>query len=363
MTRSDSGALTKAILGDPSAIASYTIEPVKVGSTLTTLTGGSVASDAGSTFANVGGNYVEVASGQNIASYLVDGGAKITAYVHITYDSQESRVAQFPGRTSTGDSTEQDKYAFVTASSNIGFNVNTTALSKSKKDATNASNTEMHYYIMSSTAPTLEYNAFADADGDIYGQLGINAKDLDDNTGKVDVKTEAVYDVSPIAGDVEGYDYVKVTFELKQKKQGTYDSYDTPALPIRTYMKDVIIDSTSVSDKNPKTYSGSSYGAAGDSATEYSFILPRSSVATNGDENLLTIPISFKVFTGSDVTEGESASFEGKGLMYSNYKITVSCEMLENATDENTGYSASHVSQYIIYTNAKLLKDYISSGD
>ena len=363
LTRNDNSALTKAILGEPSAIASYEIKPVKNGSALDTLTGGNVSNGTDSQYAKVGGNYVEVTSGRNIASYLVDGGAKITAYVHITYDSQESRVAQFPGRTSTGDSSEQDKYAFVTASSNIGFDVNTIALSKSKKDATNASNTEMHYYIMSSTAPTLEYNAFADADGDIYGQLGINANDLDDNTGKVDVKTEAVYNISPIAGDVADYNFVKVTFDLKQKEQETYDSYDTPALEIRTYMKDVIIDSTSVSDKNPKVYSSGAYVTAGASATEYSFILPRSAVATNGDNNLLTIPISFSVFTGSDVTEGESASFEGKGLMYSNYKITVSCEMLENASDESTGYSASHVSQYIIYTNAKLIKDYISSGD
>ncbi len=223
----------------------------------------------------------------------------------------------------------------------------------------------MHYYIMSSTTPTLEYNAFADAEGDIYGQLGINANDLDDNSGKVDVKTEAVYDISPIAEDIENYNYVKVTFELKKKQQGTYDLYEAGALQIRTYKKDVVIDKSSLTtaQKTPKVYSGSAYTDAGDSATEYSFIVPRSSVATNGDNNLLTIPISFSVFTGSDVTPGESGSFEGKGLMYSNYKITVSCEMLQNDTDEETNKSVSRVSNYIVYTNAKLIKDFISEEE
>ena len=351
LTRNDSGNLTKAILGNPSAVASYTITPFNTESTLVPLTGGSAENaETGGPFAAVSKNYVEIAPRQNIASYLVDGGAKVTSYVHITYSDPSKQEAQFPGHMSD-NSSEQNKYTYVTATSNIGFDPNTTALSKNKHDASNAVNTQMQYYIKSSKAPTLEYNAFADSDGSAYGQLGINALDLDDDTNKVNVKTEAVYDVSPIANDVSNYEYVKLTFELKQKSHGYYDAYGNAEV-IGDYLENVVVN-IDETEYTPMVYGTNSYTNAGAAATEYSFILPRSSVATDGDSNLLTIPIDFTVLTGSEL--------QAKGKMYSNYKITVTCQMLDDDNDEVTNVQASYVTSYIIYTNAKLIKEYVTS--
>lgn len=218
---------------------------------------------------------------------------------------------------------------------------------------------------MSADKPTLNYNAFADSEGNAYGQLGINANDLDGDSDIVDVKTEAIYDVSPISDDVKDCNWVKLTFILSQKEQGSYKNYQTDKKQISTYLYQVHIDKTftDTSYAQPKeqittnvegvdTYS---YEDASTTAKAYTFIMPRSVLATNGDNDLLTIPIAFGVYTGK--------TFEDKGLMYSNYMIEISAEMIETENDAyptgETPVLGSDASNYIIYTNAKLIGEYI----
>lgn len=351
MTKREGGS-TKAILGDPTAFAEVEISPVNLLSAIPPVSVGSAVYPFGAAFTKVGNSYVEVNSGENIAGFLADGGATIVSLVHINYETQDDRMAQFAARASNAES-EQLKYTSVSAESKIGFNEDTVAYSTTKSEAARVG-LDMRYYIIASKRPTLAYNAYADADSDVYGQLGINANDLPDATGKVGVRTKAVYDISNIRNEVTGYGYVKVTFELRQKRQRYFDEYGDP-LPIRTYMKNVNVAGSSAT-YDPVVYNGASYVAAGNAAVIYSFIVPRNEVETA--DCILEIPINFSVFTGTDVTEGEAASFEGKGLMYSNYRITISCEMLEHANDEN-GFTTSYATNYIVYTNAKLLTTFI----
>ena len=69
------------------------------------------------------------------------------------------------------------------------------------------------------------------------------------------------------------------------------------------------------------------------------------------------IPIDFGVYTGEP--------FEDKGLMYSNYRIDISAEMIETENDayptDQQPKTGSKADNYIVYTNAKVIGEYISS--
>ncbi|HQL99835.1 MAG TPA: hypothetical protein PLH98_04650 [Ruminococcus flavefaciens] len=105
----------------------------------------------------------------------------------------------------------------------------------------------------------------------------------------------------------------------------------------------------------------------------YTFIVPRDIVialddAVAGKSYYMRMPISFDVYTGSDapvdsngnaITKDGAAlgSFESRGLVYANYKVKVTAQMLSSA-NANDGVGASAPSE-LVYTNAKLLGDYI----
>ena len=194
--------------------------------------------------------------------------------------------------------------------------------------------------------------------------MGINANDLSDNTGKVHIITAADFDIRPIASQVAEANYVKFTLTLQQKKQkDTFNYSEYQAVDdIKKYLYDVQMDLenvekiATVEDEN---------------TISYTFIVPRESVIaldenTSATSNYMKLPISFDVYTGSDVSVDESGntinSFESRGLMYANYKIAVSAEMLIRTTTNGTTNDSivgKNATGELIYTNAKLLGDYI----
>lgn len=132
-------------------------------------------------------NYVETSSGQSIKDYLKNmNGAIITAELVLTYPDITQREAQFPVDQSTEEPTD---YTFVTASSNVAYDSTKTAYSKNQVDQTDSN--RMKYHIASGKEATLNYNAIVDDKGNPYGQLGINANDLEDGSGKVKIKTNS----------------------------------------------------------------------------------------------------------------------------------------------------------------------------
>jgi len=194
--------------------------------------------------------------------------------------------------------------------------------------------------------------------------LGINANDLSDNTGKVHIITAADFDVRPIATQVAEANYVKFTLTLQQKKQENafnyikYQAVDD----IKEYLYNVQMDLENV-EKTATVEDGNTIA--------YTFIVPRENVIaldenTPATSNYMKLPISFDVYTGSDASVDESGnpkdSFESRGLLYANYKVVISAEMLIRTTTNGTtsdNVVGKNATSELIYTNAKLLGDYI----
>lgn len=339
LTKHKDGTDTKGVVGNPATTATYKITPVTASETYPETT------PAGSQKNEL--NYVEATPGVSIKNYIKNtGGATITAELTLTYNTLEQRNAQFPVDTSAG---EPSDYTFVTASSNIAYDPNKTAYSKNQLSGTDSNS--MKYHISSGKEASLNYNAMADDKGNPYGQLGINANDLDDNTGKVKVKTNAVYILTEVAEDVpiSTYPYVKVTFKLSQK-QSRSTGYGS-ALQVGQYLDNVQVKGSGITTATPKKYQDDGYVSAGNTDTEYVFILNRSQLATNNDNNLLSIPIEFEVYTGE-------TNFESKEYMYGNFRIDITAQCLKTDSSETGAATARN---YIVYTNAKLITDFIDN--
>jgi hypothetical protein len=113
-------------------------------------------------------------------------------------------------------------------------------------------------------------------------------------------------------------------------------------------MENVQVRESSTTVKTRKKYQSNGYVDAGDTDVEYCFILNRADYEVGDDPYTLSIPIEFEVYTGS--------VFENAGLMYGNYKIDVSAQCLSTAASEK---GVALAKQYIIYTNAKLLPEFV----
>lgn len=342
LTKHQGGNDTKGVVGNPTLSAEYKIVPVTPNETYPA----SGITPSGTQRNEL--NYVEAASGHSIKEYLKNtDGAIITAELVLTYPDIAQRQAQFPVDQSSGETTN---YTFVTASSNVAYDSTKTAYSKNQVDGVDSN--RMKYHIASGKEATLNYNAIADDKGNPYGQLGINANDLEDSSGKVKVKTNATYVLTDVAEDVpiSSYPYVKVTFKLSQK-QSRSTGYGN-ALEIGKYLENVKVKGTNITTATPKKHNGSAYVEAGDTDTEYVFILDRNELKTNDNPNILSIPIEFDVYTGS-------SSFESQGFMYGNFKIDITAQCL---TNQNAATGIANAKNYIVYTNAKLITEFITAS-
>ena len=347
------------IYGNPTVSASITVNSVN-------------SSVAESTYddddnARVVLNYAEVLTKDSITNYLKDGGgAIISADLELAYPNLANRTAQFASRSGNNTVEDGTKYTTVSAYSKIGFDSEKTALSKNQITATLKTGREEYqnygYYIINRNDPVLDYYALAADDGRQFGQLGINANDLPDSTGKVTVQTAAEFDARPISSLIGSCDTVKLTFTLQQKKQYTngtfnysvYEALDS-GKSITDYLYNVHIDLT-----------GASTPVLDSETNTYTITVPRSSViALDGKESasseFVRIPITFDVFTGTDTPKdssgnviGNGQSFEAKGLRYANYKVVVSAQMMNG--ESGVGEAPS---DDLVYTNAKLVTDYI----
>lgn len=350
------------IYGSPSVSASITVSSVN----------STVAQHTYSTADNarVVLNYAEVLTKESITNYLNNGGgAVISADLQLTYPNLANRTAQFASRSGNNTVEDGTKFTTVSAYSKIGFDSEKTALSKNQMQAIlktgDAAYQDYRYYIINRNDPALDYYALAANDGRQFGQLGINANDLPDSTGKVTVQTAAEFDARPISSLIGSCDTIKLTFTLQQKKQysnGTFNYVEYEPLDagrsITDYLYNVHVDLT-----------GASTPVLDSETNTYTFTVPRSSVIPlDGKEaavsEFVRIPITFDVFTGTDTPKdsagnviGSGQSFEAKGLRYANYKVVVSAQMMNGESGVGDAPSDD-----LVYTNAKLLTDYIQTN-
>jgi len=319
LTMTDSsGASRKLIVGSPACSGTY-----------------SIAGSASTSYPSVDQkeSYIEFSNNIPLNSYLYDnngmlrGAVTITASVSIEYSGEGNITDQFPAKT---DVTDRTIGTVISGSSNMGYDASTTAFSKSSESMSD-DNAHVYYYRETKSAK-LEFNVRNDSEFGDYGSLGINPLDSN-NLTRILIRTIGEQDISTIIDLAEDYDLVMASIQLFCKSDG----YTTP-LNVGTYMTDVSLEGvTAVSSSR--------------SGSTYEFIMNRDDIDDITGEKLL-IPINFTVLTGSE--------FESRNLTYSNYKIVLSVKLIKS--DGGGGYDElqpSESSNFIIYTNARILPDFI----
>ncbi len=314
LSRKENGEITKAIIGNPTGSGSYTID--------TTING--TADGDSTSYPNakirINQNFAEFVS-PDLKSYFTAGNNfEIISNLSLTY-TPSGIIAQFPGRNEN----QKDNGVSVSGSSNISFNESLTSSSKNRIGADE--NPEQSYYSEAEPeAATLDLNPIGDTLGD-FSPLGINALNNDGSPTK-EFDLLAVLDANPIRDLIVGYTDAFIKIELCQKGNSGYGA----PLDISEYLT-VSFDGI----LTPVT----------DNGNYYSIVVSSANLSDNGVE--ITMPvIHCTVLTGE--------ALEAKSEYYSNYEINVTVELRNSL---GNAYAPSIASNYVIYTNAKILPTYI----
>ena len=312
-TRTDESGTEKGIKGNPSVSGTY-----KIGST-----------EYAKNFSNTD-SVIMVSGGTeeapvDIKARLISGSVTITCDdMVITYPDGESIIAQFPERKD-----RDDTYGVtLSASSNLAYvsdNIEQSKMSESRSDSNGKS-----YYRENIEAATLSYNLPSNSPNEMI-RLGINGLDTNDKITAV-----GYYNVLNLPETaIDKAKKVSFTLSLYQKTDsGIYD-----AVPIAEYLENIILYDKNGTAKAPVS-SGDSYEYVFDKETELNY-----------EAGSFEVVSSYSVITGG--------AFESKGKTYSNYKVQLTAQLLDENGEpiENSGCS-----DYIIYTNAKINSQLISVG-
>lgn len=312
-TRTDESGTEKGIKGNPSVSGTY-----KIGST-----------EYAKNFSNTD-SVIMVSGGTeeaplDIKARLISGSVTITCDdMVITYPDGESIIAQFPERKD-----RDDTYGVtLSASSNLAYvsdNIEQSKMSESKSDSNGKS-----YYRENIEAATLSYNLPSNSPNEMI-RLGINGLDTNDKITAVGYYNVLNLPESAISKAKK----VSFTLSLYQKTDsGIYD-----AVPIAEYLENITLYDKNGSAKSPAS-TGDSYEYVFDKETELNY-----------EAGSFEVVSSYSVITGG--------AFESKGKTYSNYKVQLTAQLLDENGEpiENSGCS-----DYIIYTNAKINSQLISVG-
>lgn len=312
-TRTDESGTEKGIKGNPSVSGTY-----KIGST-----------EYAKNFSNTD-SVIMVSGGTeeapvDIKARLISGSVTITCNdLMIVYPDGESIIAQFPERRD-----QDDTYGVtLSASSNLAYvpdNIEQSKMSESRSDSNGKS-----YYRENIEAATLSYNLPSNSPSEMI-RLGINGLDTNDKITAVGYYNVLNLPESAISKAKK----VSFTLSLYQKTDsGIYD-----AVPIAEYLENIILYDKNGTAKAPVS-SGDSYEYVFDKETELNY-----------EAGSFEVISSYSVITGG--------AFESKGKTYSNYKVQLTAQLLDENGEpiENSGCS-----DYIIYTNAKISSQLISVG-
>lgn len=276
-------------------------------------------------------NFAEFKNNFNLKQKLSTGNVTITADITLIFDDEdivggdsEDAPAQFyPGPVSRRGTT-------LIAYSNIASNNDKTGYSKVSKEV---EDTDRLYYYNSTESVEFEYNAYADNELGLYGQLGINANDLDVNP--VPITTLGTYDISKFQSSAATADYLRLEVELLTI-DNAYDSSAT--CNISDYLSNF-----SILTSDSPTFSDTS------NARKWVFMYPKSAFAI--ESQTYQIPISYSVYTGN------TPAFEQSSRKYSNYEVKITASMWRDGGADEATYvyvPNSEDSDYIKYTNARI---------
>lgn len=331
LTRKEGNGMIKAIVGSPTVEGVYGID--------VDLTDDVKAEEIiGYSDMQVTQNAAEFVTG-NLSSQFATGDTfGINATFTFTY-SAVGIPTQFPGRGTMPEN--RDNGVAVSGSSNIGFSPSTTAYSK---NSVGADETPAKWYY-SSVKPEVATLDLIPINGEgmfDFTALGINARNFDAsniNTAMIAGKTYAVsaefrllaeINAEPIWAQISDYTSAVIEMTLAQKRSdGTYGGN----LDISDYITGITVGDSD----------------AAHSGTQFTVTVSRSDLLDDGSlSSKIILPwLHFTVKTGKP--------FEDDGLTYGNYRVTVSVH-LRNETGD---LAVSNVTNYVIYTNAKVIPEFI----
>ncbi|MBR4361723.1 MAG: hypothetical protein IKP42_03135 [Ruminococcus sp.] len=312
-----------------------------------------------STIPRYDSNYIYLENGKDLRQMLYNSnssvsdfedaiGITIHANLYLTYSNTGDIGNQYPQREEA-QLNDNTIGTWIGCNSSIASTEAAAIASKTTEYIAESSNTRNLYYSSSSSTASLLYSS-DDFDGkysggNLYDQLGINAKDLPSTVTNnlCYMNTVAVYDVSKLMSIIDDSDGVELTFRLVRKDaNGKY----TQDLDIADYLTPPTFKTltvTSDTSSNSKIYT-------------YRFAKADLTSVYNG--GVYTIPIDFTVktnFSGADLADH----------YYSNYKVIVSASLYEMQEIEVDGttetkpvqMSGTNADDHIIYTNAKIDAD------
>lgn len=313
LNRYDGVAIQKVISGNPTGAGTYGIDYVLDGTAAQSNTYG--ADDI-----RINHNYAEFVS-SSLSSYFASGDAfEIVASVSLTYNTSAAISAQFPGQSDNFP----DNGTTVTGSSHLSFIRSATASSKNELSM-NETPARLYYSEDTPEYAALNLNPVEDRVGNI-SSMGINALNPKDTT-TASFDLLAVLDTTTVRAQVEEYTSATVEFELRQKVNGEYGN----ELTLSDYLVSIKVGDTTLTAEQM---------ASG------IISLPLASLSDDGA--YIEIPIiTVTVKTGS--------ALEAQHYLYSNYKFTV----LVTLYDGNNPIASSHASNFVIYTNARVVPDFI----
>jgi len=318
----------RAILGDPSvadskySIVEYSGSPVSAG-TYTYYPSQSK---------NVTQNRAEFTSPM-LSDYFEDYD-KFILFTHVTFQYAEGSAAvntQFPGRNEL----YPNNGVMVSCTSVVGFSETENEYSKNSLYEDDPD--EIAYYSQAElNYAVLFLNPVGDRVGD-YTPLGINALNLSDDRydDRSVFELMAVLDVSPVIEEIEGYTSAEVSVYLSQRgNDGKYGN----ALDIDDYtsLAYVLGESSEVNAVAVGNAFVTTFAKADVEDTGAEIIIPT---------------LRFTVETGEP--------FEAKNHIYGNYRIDVVVALKD---EHDSIIKVSRASNYVIYTNAKIIPDFIILG-
>ena len=260
-----------------------------------------------------------------------NGTLTMEAKVYLAYDAA-GIVEQFPTRSSGPASTNGIQ---VRGSSSLAYSQEALSNSFIRE---NSQDTDHTYYRKSDSAATMSYSArdnAASAPGDSTSQLGING--LEDN---FPIQSLGVYNVERVEG-ASSAKYLKCKVSLYCKDNGT-NQYTTPVTgSIGSYLKDLKLGLDITDAGGNIAHTDMTAPSEEGSVT---FALPQ----PFDPGSFIEIPVEMNVLTGE--------AFEAEGYRYANYQVRLTAQLLD---EDRNPIGNSEASDYIVYTNAKILRELI----
>ena len=258
-------------------------------------------------------------------------GIVVEAVAEISFTT--NGLAELPVRENSGDTFG----VIVEAKSAVSYSGVGSLASSELATSYKADENSIRYYTAKTVNAKLSYYVKSEENapaGSSVNRLGVNG--ITDG-GQWKLSTLGAYDISDLSSDlISKASQIKVTLSLNKKgNDGSYGGLDNGKM-ISDYLKNQTITKPTFSVNSEKDQTG---------VFNYTF---KWNSASYNPGQAIQIPIDYSILTGSE--------FENRGLTYANYKVTLTVLLLDKDGKELEGSKAT---DYIIYTNAKVLTDVI----